>query len=99
MTLLLNFILSEDDSEWVCKFLASGKKKLHFDEMMTKYPLYLINIIIGLVGYYIVQATCNWNNSPHVDMSLNGDTLSWTIHSLLLLLIAICLEEKQQVPL
>jgi len=45
---------------------------------------------------FIVLA--HWNNSTRVDMSLHSDTVSWfrANQSLLLLLNAACLAEKQQ---
>jgi hypothetical protein len=48
---------------------------------------------------FIVLA--HWNNSLWVDMSLHLDTLFWfrAIQSLLFLLTAACLEEKQQIPI
>jgi hypothetical protein len=47
---------------------------------------------------FIVLAHCN--NSPRVDMSLHSDTLFWfrANQSLLFLLNAACLAEKQQIP-
>jgi len=41
------------------------------------------------------------NNSPQIDMSLQSDTLSWfrTNQSLFFLLNAVCLAEKQQIPI
>jgi hypothetical protein len=51
------------------------------------------------VGFFIVLA--HWNNSPRVDMSLHSDTLVWfrANQSLLFLLNAACLAEKQQIPI
>jgi hypothetical protein len=48
---------------------------------------------------FIVLA--HWNNSPRVDMSLHSDTLFWfrANQSLLFLLNAACLAEKQQIPI
>jgi hypothetical protein len=48
---------------------------------------------------FIVLA--HWNNSPRVDMPLHSDTLFWfrTNQSLLFLLNAACLAEKQQIPI
>ena len=48
---------------------------------------------------FIVLA--HWNNSPWVDMSLHSDTLFWfrANQSLLFLLNAVCLVEKQQIPI
>jgi hypothetical protein len=43
----------------------------------------------------------HWNNSLWIDMSLHSDTLFWFLanQSLLLLIIAVCLAEKQQIPI
>ena len=43
----------------------------------------------------------HWNNRPKVDMSLHSHTLFWfqDNQSLLLLLNAACLAEKQQIPI
>jgi hypothetical protein len=51
------------------------------------------------VGFFIVLA--HWNNSPWVDMSLHSDTLVWfrANQSLLFLLNAACLAEKQHIPI
>ena len=48
---------------------------------------------------FIVLA--HWNNSLRVDMSLHLDTLFWfqANQSLLILLNAVCLAEKQQIPI
>ena len=43
----------------------------------------------------------HWNNSPQIDMSPHSDTLSWfrNNQSLLFLLNAVCLAEKQQLQI
>jgi hypothetical protein len=43
----------------------------------------------------------HWNNNMRVDISPHSDTLSWfqANHSLLFLLNAACLAEKQQIPI
>ena len=48
---------------------------------------------------FIVLA--HWNNSPRVNMSLHSDTLFWfrAIQSLFFLVNALCLAEKQQIPI
>jgi len=48
---------------------------------------------------FIVLA--HWNNSPRIYISPHSDTLSWfrANQSLLLLLICVCLAEKQQTPI
>ena len=63
--------------------LYHGKNKLIFNEMMMKSVLYYTN------------------NSLRVDMSLHSDTLFWfqANQSLLFILNAACLAEKQQIPI
>jgi hypothetical protein len=43
----------------------------------------------------------HWNNSPWIDMSHHSDTLSWFQgnQSLLFLINAACLAEKQHIPI
>ena len=52
---------------------------------------------------WIITVLAQWNNIPWVDMLLHLDILRlfWfrAIQSLLLLLNALCLEEKQQIPI
>jgi hypothetical protein len=50
---------------------------------------------------WIFIVLAHWNNSPRVDMSLHSDTLFWfrPNHSLIFLLNAACLAEKQQIPI
>jgi hypothetical protein len=52
---------------------------------------------------WIITVLAQWNNIPWVDMLLHLDTLRlfWfrANQSLLLLLNALCLEEKQQIPI
>jgi hypothetical protein len=47
------------------------------------------------------SAIAYWNNSPRIDVSLHSDTLFWfrANPSLLLLLNAACLDEKQQIQI
>ena len=73
-----------------------GENKLIFNEMMMRSALFLTNMLSWI---FIVLA--HWNNSPRIDMSLHIDTLFWfrAIQSLLLLLIATCLAEKQHIPI
>ena len=73
-----------------------GENKLIFNEMMTRSILYLTNTLSWI---FIVLA--HWNNSPGVDMSLHSDILFWfwANQCLLLLLTAVCLAEKQQIPI
>jgi hypothetical protein len=63
---------------------------------MMGFALILTNTLIWI---FIVLA--HWNNSPRVDMSLHSDTLFWfrANQSLLFLLNAACLAEKQQIPI
>ena len=58
--------------------------------------LYWINTLS-----WIFKVLANWNNSPRVDMSSHSDTIAWfpANQSLLFLLIAACLAEKQQIPI
>jgi hypothetical protein len=50
---------------------------------------------------WIFIVLAHWNNSLRIDMSLHSDTLFWfwANQSLLLLLNAACLAEKQQIPI
>jgi hypothetical protein len=72
-----------------------GENKLTLNEMMMRSTLYWTN---PLYGFFIVLA--QWNNSPRIDMSPHSDSLSWfrANQSLLFLLNAACLVEKQQIP-
>jgi hypothetical protein len=64
-----------------------------------------INLFSSWYNWKIAELTINNNhslthNSPRVDMSLHSDTLFWfrSNQSLLFLLNAVCLAEKQQIP-
>ena len=48
---------------------------------------------------WIFIVLAHWNNSPRIDMSLHSDTLFWfrSNQSVLFLLNAACLAEKQQI--
>jgi hypothetical protein len=72
----------------------SWREQVTFDEMMMMSALYYINMLSWL---FIELA--HWNNSPQVDMLLHQDTLFWfcATQSLLLLLAAVCLAERQQI--
>ena len=50
---------------------------------------------------WIFIVLAHWNNSPRIDMSPHSDTLSWfrANQSLIFLLNAVCLVEKQQIPI
>jgi hypothetical protein len=80
------------NTKWVIFKLYHGKNMLHFNDMMIMTYLYLNSTLIWIF---------HWNNSPHVDMSLNSDTFSWSWsnQSMLLLLNAVWLAEKQQIPI
>ena len=73
--------------------LYHGENKLIFNEMMRRSALYYTNM---LSWTFIVLA--HWNNSPWIDMLPHSSTLSsfWANQSLLYLLNAACLAEKQQ---
>ena len=77
--------------------LYHGENKLIFNEMMMRFALYQINTLSWI---FIVLA--HWNNSPRIDMypHSESDTLYWfrATQSLLFLLNAACLVEKQQIP-
>ena len=76
--------------------LYHDKNRLIFNEMMMRSTLYKINTLSWI---FIMLA--HWNNSPQIDISLHSDTLFWlrAIQSLLFLLNAACLAEKQQIPI
>jgi len=76
--------------------LYHGENKLIFNEMMMRSTLYKTNTLSWI---FIVLA--HWINSPRVDMSIHWDTLFWfqANQSLLFLLHAACLAEKQQIPI
>ena len=71
--------------------LYHGENKLIFNEMMMGSALYQTS--------WIFIVLTHWNNSPRTDMSPHWDTLSWfrANQSLLFLLNASWLEEKQQI--
>jgi hypothetical protein len=75
--------------------LYHGENKLIFNEMM-KSALFYTNTLSWI---FIVLAY--WNNSPRVDMSPYSDTLFWfrANQSLLFLHNAVCLVEKQRIPI
>jgi hypothetical protein len=76
--------------------LHHGKNKLIFYDMMIRSALFYTN-----TQSWIFIVLAHWNNSPRIDMSLLSDTLFWfrANQSLLLLLNAACLAEKQQIPI
>ena len=73
-----------------------AEKKLIFNDMMMRSVLFYTNMLSWI---FIVLA--HWNNSQRIDMLPHLDTLSWfrAKHSLLFLLNAACLAEKQQIPI
>jgi hypothetical protein len=84
-------------SEWVSEWLL-------FNANSAIFQLYHVNFQwdddeVRWVG--ILYALAHWNNSSPGDMSLHPDTLFWfrANQSLLLLLNAACLAEKQQIPI
>jgi len=64
--------------------------------MIMMSTLYYTNTLSWIL---IVKHT--WNNSPRLDMSLHLNTLSWFVlnQSWLLLVNAVHLAEKQQIPI
>jgi hypothetical protein len=76
--------------------LYHGENKLIFSEMMMMSALFYTNMLSWI---FIVLAY--WYNSLRVDMLLYSDTLFWfrANPSLLLLLNAPFLAEKQQIPI
>jgi hypothetical protein len=76
--------------------LYHGETKLIYNEMMMRHALYQTNTLSWI---FIVLA--HWNNNPQIDMSSHSDTLSWfwAKQSLLFLLNAACLAEKQQIQI
>jgi hypothetical protein len=76
--------------------LYHGENKLIFNEIMMRSALFYSNTlswIFIVLGY--------WNNSPREDMSHHSNTLFWfrANQSLLLILNAACLAEKQHIPI
>jgi hypothetical protein len=80
---------------WVSKWLLFNSAIFHVyhGELCTRPTSNMLSWI------FIVLA--HWNNSPWVDMSLHANTLSWfqAKQSLLFLLNAVCLAEKQQISI
>ena len=90
-----------NESEWLLLYansaivqLCHGENKLIYNEMKFRFVLDQHDELD-----FIVLA--HWNNSPHVAMSPHSDTLFWfrVNQSLLFLLKAVWLEEKQQMPI
>jgi hypothetical protein len=57
--------------------------------------------VINTATDYFDSHLAHWNNSPRMDMSPHLDTLAWfrANQTLLFLLNAACLAEKQQIPI
>ena len=74
--------------------LYHDENKLVFNETMIMSALYYANMLS-------VIFLAHWNNRPWVDISPHSDTLSWfrANQSLLFLLGAACLVEKQQISI
>jgi hypothetical protein len=73
-----------------------GENKLIFNEMMMRSALFYSNTLS-----WIFIVLDHWNNGSRIDMSLHSNTLFWSSEptSLLFLLNAACLAEKQQIPI
>jgi hypothetical protein len=75
----------------------SWRKQVNFQwiRMMMRSALYWTNTL--RLNFIVLV---NWNNSLRIDMSSHSDTLYWfrAIQSLLFLLNAACLAEKQEIP-
>jgi hypothetical protein len=74
--------------------LYHGENKLIFNDDVVRFVLDQHAELD-----FIVPA--HWNNNPRINMPLHSDTLFWfrANQSLLLLLNAACLAEKQQIPI
>ena len=61
----------------------------------------VLNVNSAELDFYSASWVAHWNNSLRVDMSLHSDTLFWFRNnkSLLFLLNAVCLADKQQIPI
>jgi hypothetical protein len=68
------------------------------NEMMMMKDRFDLDQLAELDFYRVLV---HWNNSLRRDISLHSDTLSWfrANQSLLFLLNAVCLVEKQQIPI
>jgi len=74
--------------------LYHGDNKLIFNKMMMRSALFYTNTLS-----WIFIVLTHWNNNQWIDMSLHLNTLFWfgANQSLLFLLYAKCLAEKQQI--
>ena len=77
-------------------YLHHGENKLIVNELMMRSALYYTNTLSWI---FIVLA--HWNNSRWIEISPHSHTLSWlrANQSLLFLLNAAGLAEKQQIPI
>ena len=68
------------------------------NEMMMMKDRFVLDQLAELDFYRVL---IHWNTSLRRDISLHSDTLSWfrANQSLLFLLNAVCLVEKQQIPI
>jgi hypothetical protein len=86
-------------SEWLFVYANAAIFQIYHgdnNEMMIRSALYQTNTLSWI---FIVLA--HWNNIPRIDMLPHSDTLSWfrANQSLLFLLIAAWLAEKQQISI
>jgi hypothetical protein len=102
---ITDILLSEWVSEWqlfnansAIFQLYHDENKLIFNEMMMRSALFLTS---KLSWSWISIVLAHWKNSPRVVMSFHADTLFWfqANQSLLVLLNAACLAEKQHIPI
>jgi hypothetical protein len=91
-------------SEWGGGYLQPNKQFFRYIMTRTSYismTLWICLLCTKLTLSWTFIVLAHWNNSPHIDVSLHSDTLSWfkANQSLLFLLNAACLAEKQQIPI
>ena len=82
-------------NEQFVSYIMARTIYIQFNEMMMS-ALYYTN-----THDWILIVLVHWNNSSLVDMSLHSDTLTWfwANQYLLLFVKAVCLAEKQQIPI
>ena len=80
-------------------FISHGKMLWLSECCFTSNEQFFSYIMARPTGCWIFVVLAHWNNSQGVDMSLHSNTLSWirANQSLLFLLNAACLAEKQQI--
>jgi hypothetical protein len=94
-------------SEWVSDCCCLTSTKQFFSYIMARTSSFSMRWWWGLLCtrptpfHWIFIMQTHWNNSLWVDMSPHSVTLSWyrANHSLLFLLNAMYLAEKQQIPI